>query len=119
MREQERALRAVFITAASIRLPDGAPLMAQPDLQQFFADLQLADVHRFAFLSQADLEQRYAEALQIQTESIQLGGGLLFWSFKALLNNLIRDLGLGWSKLVEQTLLPADMELGEKQISAT
>jgi len=101
MREYEKEMRALFIKASSLRDENGVQQMTREDAYTFFKDMNVADPHRSRDVSEELLEMRFDEAQQLQIESTQIGGGLLFWSFKALLNNVISDIGLGWPGLVE------------------
>mmetsp|Transcript_106832 Transcript_106832/g.271305 ORF Transcript_106832/g.271305 Transcript_106832/m.271305 type:complete len:115 (+) Transcript_106832:579-923(+) len=107
MREQEQELRSRFNRAASRVIGDeGAVerIMARDDLDKFFADLRLVEPRRHLRANRQVLDRRYEEAMKIQMESAKIGQGLMYWSFKALLNNIMPDLRLGWVGLVERTI---------------
>jgi hypothetical protein len=105
MREQERPLRDLFRACASIKVPDGPQLMARTDLHNFFDDLRIADPLRHKLAHPSVLDRLYDEAVTLQCNFTKIGLGLSFWSFKAVLNNVIYELGLatGWRRLVAAT----------------
>lgn len=49
----------------------------------------------------------HPEALALQADQTKIDSGLLFWSFKALLNNIVGDMRLGWGSLVRRTIQKA------------
>lgn len=104
MREQERRLRALFSTAASVKSEDSNQLMHRADLHLFFADLKFADPRCHEGADPRLINLHYDEAMQLQISATKIEHGLLFWSFKALLNNVVGDIGLGWQNLVEETI---------------
>jgi len=106
MREQEQDLRSLFNKAASGAIGEGSQerLLQRADLTSFFADLALVEPRRSTKMSQSVLDRRYDEVLKIQSDSTKIDQGLMFWSFKAFLNNIMPDLRLGWVGLVERTL---------------
>jgi len=108
MRECEQDLRAFFIKASSSTLPEAPQeqLMDRQDLHGFFADLQLVEPVRHKKAKDA-LDLRYDEALALQADQTKIDSGLLFWSFKALLNNIVGDMRLGWGSLVRRTIQKA------------
>jgi len=108
MRQQEHSLKRHFMSAATIKLPDGTIMMSRADLHQFFSDLSLADERRSACLSAAALDKHYDEALELQCNATRIGNGLAFWSFKVVLNNVIPSMGLNWVRLVDWSLIPAN-----------
>lgn len=105
MREQERPLRDLFRACASIQVPDGPQLMSRTDLHNFFDDLSFADPLRHKFAHPSVLDRLYDEAVTLQCNFTKIGSGLSFWSYKAVLNNVIYELGLatGWRRLVAAT----------------
>lgn len=112
MREQEKRLHALFSTACSVKSEeDGSKqLMHRADLHLFFSDLRYADPRCHDGADPRLVNLHYDEAMQLQISATKIEHGLLFWSFKALLNNVVGDLGLGWMKLVEQTIDLSRME---------
>lgn len=106
MREQEQDLRAFFGRAAS-ELLEGTHdrMMNRADCHAFFEDLKLVEPRRASKLTAQVLDGFYDDAIKIQHGCTKLDQGLLFWSFKALLNNMIKVLRLGWTGLVERTLV--------------
>lgn len=106
MREQDQDLKVVFSKATSAWLSEGSTerILRRPDLTTFFEDLHLVEPWRHLRATVQVLDKRYDEAIRVQHDCTQLDHGLLFWSFKALLNNIMGDLRLGWSGLVEATL---------------
>jgi len=109
MREQEQDVRAFFGKSASGSLEGTHDrTMSRSDLQAFFEDLKLVEPRRHAKLNAEVLDGFYDDAIKIQHGCTKLDQGLLFWSFKALLNNMTKALRLGWDGLVERTLVLDD-----------
>mmetsp|Transcript_3687 Transcript_3687/g.10128 ORF Transcript_3687/g.10128 Transcript_3687/m.10128 type:complete len:552 (-) Transcript_3687:132-1787(-) len=104
LREKDKQLRAAFVKSASISLQDGTKVMSRIDLHRFFSDLSIADPQRSQAATQHVIDQHYQDTLILQFNYIKIGDGLVFWSFKALLNNITKSLRLGWRGLVEQTI---------------
>eukprot|EP00928_Gymnodinium_smaydae_P079355 TRINITY_DN63310_c0_g1_i1.p1 TRINITY_DN63310_c0_g1~~TRINITY_DN63310_c0_g1_i1.p1 ORF type:complete len:696 (-),score=97.94 TRINITY_DN63310_c0_g1_i1:196-2148(-) len=106
LREQERPLKEMFRAVASIKIPDGPLLMSRADLHMFFSDLELADPSRARSLSLQVIDRLFVEAAQLQHNFTNIATGLGFWSFKAVLNNLVAELGLGtnWRRLADLLL---------------
>lgn len=101
MKEQEGALQEVFNMLCSIKARDGTKLMNRPDLHRFFKDLEQVDQSRSHRVSSVKLDKLYEEAIELQRDLRGQSKGLTFMSFKVLLNNAIKVLGLGWFGLVE------------------
>lgn len=100
LRTQDHDLRRLFAAAASTRTPSTGVLMTRADTLRFFADLKRVDAQRASRSDDALIGRRFDEAMQMQEASTKLKGGLIFWSFKAVLNNVIEDLFIGWPKLI-------------------
>merc|ERR1711879_1049899 len=79
--------------------------MSRTDLHAFFEDLCMADPMRHKLAHASVLDRLYDEAVSLQCNFTKIGSGLTFWSFKAVLNNVIYELGLatGWRRLVAAT----------------
>lgn len=104
MRELERSLRGMFNRGASIQMPDGPRLMTQQDVHTFFGDLTLADPSRPQLAGHQVLDMLFEDAVQMQISFTRIRDGLTFWSFKAILNNAVRSLNLGWPGVTEVSL---------------
>lgn len=100
----EKTVKAAFNSVASLRLPDGTVLMNRPDLLRFFADLPLADPKWSKTADPAVLNKLYDEAIALQVDFTRNGRGLTFWSFKVVLNNVMKVLGNGWFHLMQKRL---------------
>lgn len=101
MRELERRLRGMFKRGASIQMPEGPQLMTRQDLHAFFEDMTLADPLRPKLAGHEVLDMLFQEAVQIQIGFTKISDGITFWSFKALLNNAVRSLNLGWPAVTD------------------
>lgn len=113
MREQERPLRDIFRVCATVKVTDGPQLMSRSDLHAFFDDLSMADPMRHKLAHASVIDRLYDEAVSLQCNFTKIGSGLSFWSFKAVLNNVIYELGLatGWRRLVAATFSASPDEM--------
>lgn len=115
-RQFEKTVKAAFNSVASLRLPDGTVLMNRPDLLRFFADLPLADPKWSKTADPAVLNKLYDEAIALQVDFTRNGRGLTFWSFKVVLNNVMKVLGNGWFHLMQKRV--GTMNAPEAQVEA-
>merc|ERR1711865_987308 len=115
MRDEELLVKPMFKASASVQVPDGPQLMNREDMHNFFADLPLADPKRQALITPLLLDKLYDEAVALQCNFTKIGSGLNFWSFKAVLNNAINELGFGSGfRRIAKAMLPdrpEDMEV--------
>lgn len=101
LRAQDYNLRTIFASSASLYTAKTGVLMSRQDVVRFFADLHFVDERVAQRVDEQVINRLFDEAMHLQETATKIKGGLIFWSFKAILNNIIQDLDLGWSRLVE------------------
>jgi hypothetical protein len=119
MRENEDPLKMLFDSTASISTHDGTKLMNRPDLHRFFRDLEQVDPAHKHHITTKVLNGLYDHAIDLQKDFRGMSRGLSFWSFKVLLNNVMKELGLGWYGLVNIVVGRRETNTSGDQVSSS